>query len=468
MTHVVFVGPSLPIEQARALHPSAVFYPPVRQGDIVSVLREHQPMAIGIIDGVFLDVLSVWHKEILLALDEGVEVYGAASMGALRAAECAPFGMVGVGRIFQMYSDGTLTRDDEVAVAHATAEFDHRSMSEPLVNIRLNLAAAAAEGVIDEVTANALLAEAAEVYFPDRSWPRVFASDLLADDSREALRQFVRGHGVDHKAADARAMLELMAQRAAGPNGLASAESSTGPAEPWSLEKTHYLDALVQRDRWSQRSGELIGQEAIAKFALVNDPVAPAMTEQSLLELLALFAARHLGLEADDEEIANFREAFLAARGVNDDGGVAQFCAAHDLTLEEFDNLMTERATLKKAIDWLLITRFKLGVVQPLLDAYRLQGTYSAWADAAAFAQSVNGRGEDGLPARVELPDTPATEQAERHSAAIGWAPGGLSLLEWSQRHGFIHSDALLQEIERSRRARVVAMAAQAAAKGMQ
>lgn len=468
MTHVVFVGPSLPRDQVRALHPSAVIYPPARQGDIASVLREHRPSAIGIIDGVFLDVLSVWHKEILLALDEGVEVYGAASMGALRAAECAPFGMIGVGRIYEMYADGSLTRDDEVAVAHATAEFEHRSVSEPLVNIRLNLADAAERGVLDEATAQSLLAEAAEVYFPDRSWPRVFASELLTVEDRDALRDFVREHAVDHKAADARAMLEVMAQRATGPTEATAAEYPVDPAEPWTLEKTHYLDALVQRDRWSRRNDEQISQEAIAKFALVNDPAAPGMAQQALLEMLALFAARHLGLEADGEEIASAREAFLATRGVNDAAGLAEFCAAHDLTLEEFDELIAEQATLKKATDWLLLTRFKLGLVQPLLDAYRLQGTYHAWADAAAFAQSVNGRGEDGLPARVELPDVPAAQQVQRHAAATGWHADGLTLLEWSQRHGFVHSDAVLMEIERSRRARAVATAAQAAAKGMQ
>ncbi|MFN9630245.1 MAG: TfuA-like protein, partial [Cyanobacteriota bacterium] len=128
MTHVVFVGPSLPEHEVRRLHPEAVILPPVRQGDIVSVLRAHRPSAIGVIDGVFLSVLSVWHKELLLALDEGVALYGAASMGALRAAECAPFGMVGLGRIYARFADGTLTRDDEVAVAHATAEFGHRTL----------------------------------------------------------------------------------------------------------------------------------------------------------------------------------------------------------------------------------------------------------------------------------------------------------------------------------------------------
>ena len=36
---------------------------------------------IGLIDGFFENVASVWHKEILFALSEGVQVFGAASMG---------------------------------------------------------------------------------------------------------------------------------------------------------------------------------------------------------------------------------------------------------------------------------------------------------------------------------------------------------------------------------------------------
>ena len=62
------------------------------------MVRESAPRAIGIIDGVFLDVASVWHREILWALSQGVHVFGAASMGALRAAELDGFGMRGVGR----------------------------------------------------------------------------------------------------------------------------------------------------------------------------------------------------------------------------------------------------------------------------------------------------------------------------------------------------------------------------------
>ena len=43
-------------------------------------------------------------------------------MGALRAAELHVFGMVGVGRVFELFRDGLLEDDDEVAVAHGPAD----------------------------------------------------------------------------------------------------------------------------------------------------------------------------------------------------------------------------------------------------------------------------------------------------------------------------------------------------------
>ena len=76
-----------------------------------------------IVDGYFDTVPSVWHKEILVAMQRGVHVFGASSMGALRAAELHPFGMVGIGQVYEWYRDGTIDADDEVAVAHGPAEF---------------------------------------------------------------------------------------------------------------------------------------------------------------------------------------------------------------------------------------------------------------------------------------------------------------------------------------------------------
>ena len=452
MTQVVFVGPSLAQYEVRRLHPDVLIYPPVRQGDIVSVLRAHRPSAIGLIDGVFLNVLSVWHKELLLALNDGVALYGAASMGALRAAECAPFGMVGLGRIYEAFATGDLSRDDEVAVAHATAEFGYRTLSEPLVNLRFNLDDAAAAGVIPSDLASALIEEAAELYFPDRCWQRLLASSLLSDAQRAELKAYLRDHTIDHKADDARLLLRTMASVATE-----TETSPTLPADaavtPWSLEETHYLQALVERDRWSLRQGEPISQEAIARHALVHDPRAPELARQALVDLLALVAARQLGLEADGDEQAQYRASFMDERGLATEEELACFWSDNDLTEAEGERLLHDRATLEKAVEWLRLTRFKLGVVRPLLDTYRHQGEYSGWADAAAATQKHHGRGEDGLPPRVALPQLTTAEQVARHSRESGW-PVPKDLLLWSQKHGFQHPKAVLMEIERSRLAR--------------
>ena len=138
---VVFVGPSLAAEAAAELFPVS-YRSPAAQGDILKAVRDGA-RAIGLIDGYFEGVPAVWHKEILFALSSGVHVFGAASMGALRAAELAPFGMCGVGQIFAWYRDGVIDADDEVALIHGPAETSFVSLSEPLVNVRATLIEAA-------------------------------------------------------------------------------------------------------------------------------------------------------------------------------------------------------------------------------------------------------------------------------------------------------------------------------------
>jgi len=147
---VVFAGPSLPVDVAlAALDGLAVrVLGPVSLGDVARVGRAG-PAAILIVDGFFESVPAVWHKEILWSMEQGTHVFGAASMGALRAAELHTFGMVGIGRIFEWFRDGLLDADDEVAVAHGPADDGYRPVSEALVNIRATVAAAVAASARD-------------------------------------------------------------------------------------------------------------------------------------------------------------------------------------------------------------------------------------------------------------------------------------------------------------------------------
>lgn len=216
MKAIVFLGPTLSLEEARA-ELDARYLPPVAQGDVVRAARE-RPAAIGIIDGYFALVPAVWHKEILWAMAQGIHVFGAASMGALRAAELSSLGMEGVGAVYEAFACGELEDDDEVAVAHAAAEEGYRTLSEAMVDIRSTLRAAATAGVIGEATRAALEREAKALFYPERSLLSVLARGIevgLPGGEIEALRAFLPGGRVARKRLDAIAMLRAMRDRLA-------------------------------------------------------------------------------------------------------------------------------------------------------------------------------------------------------------------------------------------------------------
>ena len=146
---VVFLGPSLPADEARRLAHCRVL-PPARQGDVWRALAL-RPRAIALVDGVFEAQPSVWHHELLAALEAGVAVFGGASMGALRAAELAAHGMVGVGQHLRRGTGtGVLVDDSEVALLHADAEHGYRPLTVPLVNVRHVAAQARAARVLNQ------------------------------------------------------------------------------------------------------------------------------------------------------------------------------------------------------------------------------------------------------------------------------------------------------------------------------
>jgi hypothetical protein len=215
----VFVGPTLRAAELPAI-PGLVALPPVAQGDLYRTARR-RPRAIGIIDGYFEGVPSVWHKEILWAMAQGIHVFGSASMGALRAAELCDFGMQGVGRIFEAYRAGTLPPyagpfedDDEVAVLHGPAETGYLALSEAMVNIRATLAKAARDGVIEPATRDALAALAKGLFYHDRRYDRLLelaAEARLPAADIAALRAWLPHGRVDQKRLDAQAMLAAMA-----------------------------------------------------------------------------------------------------------------------------------------------------------------------------------------------------------------------------------------------------------------
>jgi hypothetical protein len=137
----MFAGPSI---AGLAIPPAIELRPPAVCGDLARLLGD-PPVAVGLVDGYFGLAPTVWHKEILGLLARGVRVLGAASIGAIRAAELAEAGMEGVGAIAAAYRAGSIVRDDAVMLHHAPADYGFAPLTVPLVDAESALRAAACD-----------------------------------------------------------------------------------------------------------------------------------------------------------------------------------------------------------------------------------------------------------------------------------------------------------------------------------
>ncbi len=164
----VFLGPSLDLNTAKKILPQACYHPPIQCGDIIRLLRLN-PDKIVIIDGLYETTPAVWHKEILWALEKNIEVWGAASMGALRAAELFNFGMHGFGEVFEDFKTGKLSDDDEVAVLHLHQDKQFTAINDAMVNIRTTCEMAFSKGILTHDAKNTLLDYCKSQFYAYRS-----------------------------------------------------------------------------------------------------------------------------------------------------------------------------------------------------------------------------------------------------------------------------------------------------------
>ncbi|HEX3882839.1 MAG TPA: TfuA-like protein [Stellaceae bacterium] len=206
MSAIIFAGPTLP-PRLRPDDRELTWRPPVRQGELYRAAREGSAI-IGVVDGYFEVTPTVWHKEILWAMAAGVHVFGAASIGALRAAELDRFGMRGVGRVYEGFRDGALEDDDEVAVLHGPEELGYPLVTDAMVDIRATVEAAHREGVIGAASAVALTEAAKALFYKQRTYAAMLdRAEGIGDGERAAFAQWLPRGRVERKRLDAEAMI---------------------------------------------------------------------------------------------------------------------------------------------------------------------------------------------------------------------------------------------------------------------
>ncbi len=191
---IIYTGLSLPFDEAKEILDSTdgvevIYKRPIKRGDLGRDIKEN-PDIIGIIDGVFHQNSAVGHKEILNVIKSGIIVFGASSMGALRASELDTLGMIGIGYVYEQYASGKIDSDDDVAVMLDSETL--QALSEPLINMRYVFENAEEKNILTEKEKNELLSIAKRTYYPKRNYAQTLNESSLDNDKKDNLIDFIR------------------------------------------------------------------------------------------------------------------------------------------------------------------------------------------------------------------------------------------------------------------------------------
>jgi hypothetical protein len=347
MTICIFTGPTLPwAEAAKVL--DAEYLPPAAIGDVYKAAQKG-PWAIGIIDGFFESTPSVWHKEVLWAMAQGIHVFGASSMGALRAAELADFGMVGVGSIFQAYRDGTIEDDDEVAVVHGPPELGYVQLNEAMVNIRATMTKAIDDGVLATATAEALTEIGKALYYKNRTYDRMLfeaAARPLPHAELARLKAWLPENQVNQKRLDAIAMLKAI--------GDARASVLAPQTVTYVFEHTTLWESV---ERQFGTSGGDTGETAPALRNGVFDELRlerglfAQLRRDATVRALARRQAREEGAEPTVAELQEATRRFRKRMGFKSPADLEAWVQARGMRRDGFLRLMGDEARRQRLDD---------------------------------------------------------------------------------------------------------------------
>lgn len=367
MTVCIFLGPTLPVAEARKIL-DARYLPPVRQGDVYRAVQGHRPRMIGIVDGCFHQVPSVWHKEILWAMAEGVHVFGSASMGALRAAELQAFGMEGIGQVFSDFRDGRLEDDDEVAVVHAPEEIGFVAASEAMVNIRRTLDAARAEAVLDEASRQGLETIAKSLFYPERTYPEILRRGVetgLAEDEISAFGAWLERGRIDVKRDDALSMLCRMKD--------VLKDDPPEKCVAYRFEHTTMWEAATAalRTRDCEESASDLTVDDWLMDEIRLDGAHDDLRRAALLRLLALREADRQNVGIDGEARRRAANDVRFSRGLHQGADFKTWLSERDLDHPSFDRLLGDTLLIDAVADGL-----QAWMAGFALDELRLGGDY--------------------------------------------------------------------------------------------
>lgn len=366
---LVYLGPSLSLDKAKAILPGAIYRPPAKQGDILSDVVNLEPNLIFLIDGELHQNLSPWHKELVYALQyPGVKaVYGAASMGALRAAELDYLGMIGVGQIYRWFRDGVTEDDSEVALLYNIST-TYNPATVPLVDIRAGVEHYERE-----------FSEQPEVLKTVREFFTAMQATYYMERTPNLCEQFWAGHlGVSfpcipQKEIDAIELLTDYAKFSPEPKVAPSPDHLTGT-----------FRALYDRDRKIRIKGQFIPQQHIDSYVLLHNPEYERICWDSTNQELALLLCNALCITISMEELERENNRFQQRCGLENQGDFYAMLETNGWTKHEYDRLLIQNTRIRKLQHALTVSKGAQRNTRAILDYLRTHQAFEYWAEQAA------------------------------------------------------------------------------------
>jgi len=429
---VIFLGPSLPLKEAKMLL-KARYFPPAKQGDILSLAAQSRPKVIGLIDGYFMQTLSVWHKEILYALSQGIAVLGASSMGALRAAETADFGMTGIGKIFEKYKSGEVIDDDEVVLFHGPKEEGYPSFSIPLINLRFTLGGS-----------DPFFRLAQSLYYPDRTIEMIAQKGKEEGFPQEEIDQFqekMRSHYVDQKKDDALLLLQKI--KDLSPADLPEKK----PFTPTSL-----FQPLYHSDRRLLFPECDLSQREIAHYIALHDPDYNQLQFKALNQKLSLLLAKLLHVEASKEEIEEEKKRFQIRYNLSEKKKWKGWLKRNHFSEESFASLAAERAKVRKVHNFLCVGSFPWRQFQGVLEELKWNNEYEKWEGKARCQKEFLDETTHYF-SETDPEMDPEGKIIATHFEETSWNPD-TSLEKWREEIGFGSIEDLKNEMFKAKLSR--------------
>jgi hypothetical protein len=368
---LVYLGPSLELEKAKKIIPEAIFRPPARQGDISSDVINLNPNIVILIDGEFRQNLSPWHKEIVYALQHpGVKaIYGAASIGALRAVELDYLGMIGIGKIYEWYHNGVTEDDSEVALNYVQRPGGaYDALTVPLVNIR-----AGVEHYRAEFRDTPNVAEAVEQFLKVMQAIHYSQRTVKLCEEMWAGALGVSFPCIPQKELDA---LEALANFW---NYLPEVKVKPRPDH-----LSHAFQALYDRDRRIEVNGQSLAQQHIDSYVLLHNPEYERICWDSANQELALILCNALLVTVDLSEVEMESARFQSRCEIKSIEDFSNMLANNGWTRGEYDRLMVQNARIRKLQHSLSSSKHSRRNTCAILDYLRSHQGFDYWAIKAA------------------------------------------------------------------------------------